>query len=544
MSMQSMKMNPGPTARRSSWISLALLACVGCGASNPADVEQVADDVPDMSALVPPGHPIALEVFVDDVGDRAATQTRALIRTLRGYEDFFGHAPPAGIDFAREWVIFYAAGTKPTGGYVASILSLTRSGGAVTAVTQLASPGADCVTTQSLTSPHVLVRFAAQPGSAMAFRKKNVTRSCDASKCAAVLCAVGSTCDPATGACVPGPDAVRCGGFSGAACPGSGRCVDDPSDSCDPGAGGADCGGICQCIENVACTKDTTFDSSPGVCACVPAPPQCGPVCDIFCEYGNVLDAAGCPTCQCKPAPADPCAGVKCATGTHCAAVEAPCVANVACPPVAACVPDKKTTTCGGIAGIPCPGAGKCVDDPGDGCDPSAGGADCGGICQCVQNVLCTKDAVFDSSPGVCACVTPPQQCGPVCAIYCEYGNVTDANGCPTCQCNPAPAADPCATVRCAAGTHCEAQQVICKKAPCPPVGACVPDKKSVSCGGFAGIPCPGGGKCVDDPSDSCDPSAGGADCGGICQCVQTVQCTTTARFDSSPEVCACVPLR
>jgi hypothetical protein len=26
-------------------------------------------------------------------------------------------------------------------------------------------------------------------------------------------------------------------------------------------------------------------------------------VCDIFCQYGNVLDAAGCPTCRCNPAP-------------------------------------------------------------------------------------------------------------------------------------------------------------------------------------------------------------------------------------------------
>ena len=27
----------------------------------------------------------------------------------------------------------------------------------------------------------------------------------------------------------------------------------------------------------------------------------CGPVCDIYCAYGNVLDANGCPTCSCKP---------------------------------------------------------------------------------------------------------------------------------------------------------------------------------------------------------------------------------------------------
>lgn len=29
----------------------------------------------------------------------------------------------------------------------------------------------------------------------------------------------------------------------------------------------------------------------------------CGPVCDIFCEYGNVLDNNGCPTCECKKQP-------------------------------------------------------------------------------------------------------------------------------------------------------------------------------------------------------------------------------------------------
>lgn len=27
--------------------------------------------------------------------------------------------------------------------------------------------------------------------------------------------------------------------------------------------------------------------------------PTCGPVCFIYCEYGNVLDEKGCPTCEC-----------------------------------------------------------------------------------------------------------------------------------------------------------------------------------------------------------------------------------------------------
>src|SRR5437762_2547337 len=99
MSIRWIQMNPVPIARTSSF-ALALLACVSCGTSNLADIEEVGNDVPDMSALSPPGNPVALEVFEDDVGPRGATQTRALIRTLRGYEDFFGHAPPSDVDFS------------------------------------------------------------------------------------------------------------------------------------------------------------------------------------------------------------------------------------------------------------------------------------------------------------------------------------------------------------------------------------------------------------------------------------------------------------
>ena len=29
----------------------------------------------------------------------------------------------------------------------------------------------------------------------------------------------------------------------------------------------------------------------------------CGPVCEIHCDFGNVLDQLGCPTCKCKPHP-------------------------------------------------------------------------------------------------------------------------------------------------------------------------------------------------------------------------------------------------
>lgn len=42
--------------------------------------------------------------------------------------------------------------------------------------------------------------------------------------------------------------------------------------------------------------------------------------------------------------------------------------------------------------------------------------------------------------------------CGPVCLIYCAYGNVLDANGCPTCACNPGPTV--CPAIKCKACTY------------------------------------------------------------------------------------------
>ncbi|HET9959815.1 MAG TPA: hypothetical protein VFQ61_35230 [Polyangiaceae bacterium] len=99
-----------------------------------------------------------------------------------------------------------------------------------------------------------------------------------------------------------------------------------------------------------------------------------------------------------------------------------------------------------------------------------------------------------------------------------------------------------CGSLECAPGEHCELQDVVCKRAPCDPVAQCVPDVEGPFCGGLAGIPCPGSGRCSDDPSDDCDPANGGADCGGVCTCLQTALCIQGLVFDSSPEVCQCVP--
>jgi hypothetical protein len=397
---------------------VSALAALGCGEglTGTDDVQQVAGDVTALAATPDAASTISFEAFSDDVGARAATKNRTLIRTARGYQDFFGHAPPAAVDFSRQWVMFYAAGTEPTGGFDASFLAVLRAGPSLIAITQLVSPGSACVVTQASTTPYALIKLAAQPGTSAQFYKSDSIRGCVDDLCAATQCPAGNDCDPTTGKCVPGP--VRCGGIAAIACPGAGQCVDDPNDGCDPKAGGADCGGVCSCVQKVACAKDTQFDSSPSVCACVPVkPPVCGPVCDIYCEYGNVRDASGCPTCGCNPPPTDPCATVKCAAGTHCDSGK--------------CAPDG--VACGGLAGKPCPGSGRCVDNPYDSCDPAAGGADCPGVCSCVETVLCTTTSRFDSSPSVCACV-------PITADACPMEK------CPT----PAPATP---TMICADGT-------------------------------------------------------------------------------------------
>lgn len=175
--------------------------------------------------------------------------------------------------------------------------------------------------------------------------------------------------------------------------------------------------------------------------------------------------------------PTSPCDAVSCPVGTHCAAVAPPCT----------------------ISAKTCPLSAVCVMN-----------------------------------------TPPPPTCPPVCKIACPNGNVLDASGCPTCACSPPPV-DPCSSVKCAAGTHCQADVVMCIKAPCPPITSCVPDAPRVFCGGIAGIACPGSGKCVDDPADGCDPAKGGADCGGLCSC-SPVPCPSGAPFDGSPKVCACVP--
>ncbi|XP_033725958.1 BPTI/Kunitz domain-containing protein 4-like [Pecten maximus] len=51
---------------------------------------------------------------------------------------------------------------------------------------------------------------------------------------------------------------------------------------------------------------------------------------------------------------------------------------------------------------------------------------------------------VFISLSFVYGTSTDEVDCGPVCMVYCHYGNVMDERGCPLCKCNPAPVKEHC----------------------------------------------------------------------------------------------------
>jgi len=247
-------------------------------------------------------------------------------------------------------------------------------------------------------------------------------------------CDIGALCQvPRCGAPVPAPD---CEPDSG--CPVPPRC--DPS------------GGICElcaCAEIYApvCGIDgITYGNecearcahadiaSSGVCGAECRSLACPP---IWCEYGYVLDADGCSTCECNPAPV--------------------------CPP---------------LCDLYCP-YGNVINA--DGCE----------TCECLPEpicpeVLCAVDCEYGYATDARGCSTctcnPPPVCEPVtCDLHCEFGFATDARGCETCSCNPP--TDLCATdSECGSGRYCDFSMPTCAADACAPDEPCPPSICYGSC--------------------------------------------------------------
>ncbi len=118
-------------------------------------------------------------------------------------------------------------------------------------------------------------------------------------------------------------------------------------------------------------------------------------------------------------------------------------------------------------------GARGC-DEPGD-----------PGTCYCAEIYapVCGGDAITYGNEceadcaGVMIAHEGPCECPAIPAIWCEWGNVTDARGCPSPECNPPPPPPGCATDSdCAMDERCELPVCIWDdpSSPCPTEGYCV----------------------------------------------------------------------
>ena len=175
-------------------LAVAVAGLPGCDSSS--DVVEILGAVRDWKGQPPAGGTsLSFTAFNDDVGKRAALETRALITSPAGYQAYFGHAAPSGVDLEHEWVIFYAAGAKPTGGYRAGIEAIDVVGDSLQIVTSLEQPG-KCPAAQVATAPTVLVKLAAQRTRNVVFQQNDTVALCDdpTSPCAAILCGPNQEC--------------------------------------------------------------------------------------------------------------------------------------------------------------------------------------------------------------------------------------------------------------------------------------------------------------------------------------------------------------
>lgn len=239
----------------------------------------------------------------------------------------------------------------------------------------------------------------------------------------------------------PDPSTGRvCGGIAGIPCPAGFTCVDNPRDSCDPAHGGADCGGVCVR----------------------------------------------------KATPSNPCARIRCASGTVCCR---------RCGGM--CLPPE--VPCGSVMCDPQP-CGKTTCQPGEYC--------CNATCsQCALIGRLCRDDVCEPTGipcGTAVCRAGEYCCNASCNQCAPFGALCTARVCP-------PQGEVCGSVRCEAGQFCcnaSCSQCApiggaCTARYCPPTGRecgsrTCPDGQ-VCCNASCGICTAPGGAC---PMIACLPEA------------------------------------
>ena len=150
------------------------------------DEEVVDDPDPDgkQDAALVWFTPITKEYFLPSA--KVATESRKVFRSESEWKDFFGAASP-GIDWSKNWAIFYTPGTQRpdlvmTPGWRARVnrVSLSSTGKTLSITTRLEMNGASCPARSA--RPFVTATIPKQTLGDVAYKrfyKSDITRECE-----------------------------------------------------------------------------------------------------------------------------------------------------------------------------------------------------------------------------------------------------------------------------------------------------------------------------------------------------------------------------
>jgi hypothetical protein len=194
---------------------------------------------------------------------------------------------------------------------------------------------------------------------------------------------------------------------------------------------------------------------------------------DVFCEFYTNFHSQQ-----------NPCLTTLCPPNTVCKLNQVQCI-RAPCPPIPECVPinetrpSRSTPILDKCAVVRCMAGTTCIDGK---CIPNSQQNPCL-TTLCPPNTVCKLNQVQcirAPCPPIPECVplneTRPSRSTPIldkCAAILCTADSTCVDG--KCVKIDSPQQDPCATMRCGPNTRCEKVQVMCKRAPCPPQGRCVP---------------------------------------------------------------------
>jgi hypothetical protein len=291
-------------------------------------------------------------------------------------------------------------------------------------------------------------------------------------------------------------------------------------------SGGETCGTV-TCAKGLECCNASCgiCTETDGVClqvACEPA--TVGKTCsDLSCPKGDsCMETPAGP--QCVPATENPCNLVDCAPQHVCEVIAG----------AATCRPLGAASDAGTRDGGTVSDAGRAKDAAtSDTGTPSDAGAaqDSGSTADAVTPAVDTGTPAVDAAPSIDANPAVPDTGMPPssCAVtLCPAGTYCDdISGSAKCIKNPS-----CDTVKCAAGKHCELIDVVCVRAPCPPLPMCVDDPAptdpcaKIKCG--AGTHCEVFNWCI--ATDETDKGAGGGNADLVAPIPPVGGCKPTGR--------------